>query len=196
LGNIYRADKQLKKALAEYNRAEKLGLAQNDGILPRELLPLHYSRAIVYDLLDMWDKAEADLLIAMDKIPNNPIVLNYLGYAYADRGMELEKAKSMIGQALMAAPNDAYIVDSMGWILYRMGMYEQALKYLERAASMRPYHMVINDHLGDVYWKLGRKREAHYMWQRAVDYFDATDEEQARMINETKRKLREGLNNT
>lgn len=73
------------------------------------------------------------------------------------------------------------------------GEHDEAVKYLERAASLRPYHMVINDHLGDVYWKLGRQREAHYMWQRASDYYDDSDEEQVRMIEETRRKLKEGL---
>ena len=99
----------------------------------------------------------------------------------------------MISQAVLAAPSDGYIIDSMGWILYRMGDYTEAVKYLERAARIRPYHMVINDHLGDAYWSVGRKLEAKYMWQRAVDYYDDTEEEQQRMIDETRRKVKEGL---
>ena len=88
---------------------------------------------------------------------------------------------------------DAYIIDSMGWVYYRLGEYDKAVTYLERATSLRPYHMVINDHLGDAYWKVGRKIEAYYMWQRALDYFDPTEEDQVRMIDETRRKLKEGL---
>ncbi len=191
LGNIYKADNQFAKAIESYDVAEALG--RHDGELDRKLWPLYYSRAIAFDLNDEWDKAEADLIVAMDKFPNSPIILNYLGYAYADRGIKLEEAKEMISKAVMAAPNDAYIIDSMGWILYRMGFYDQSVNYLERAVRMRPYHMVINDHLGDAYWKVGRKIEAHYMWQRAIDYFDEDDEEQSRMIDETRRKVKEGL---
>ena len=193
LGNIYRADKQFEKALSAYDQTEVLLKEDNGGELPHELLPLYYSRAIVLDLMDRWDEAEKDLFIAMDKLPNSPIILNYIGYAYADRDIKLDEAKEMLSQAVALAPNDSFIVDSMGWILYRMGEYDRAVKYLERAASLRPYHMVINDHLGDVYWKLGRRREAHYMWQRASDYYDDMDEEQVRMIAETNRKLKEGL---
>jgi tetratricopeptide (TPR) repeat protein len=193
LGNIYRADKQFEKALSAYDQAEVMAKESNDGELPQGLWPLYYSRAIVLDLMDRWEEAEKDLLIAMDKFPNSPVILNYIGYAYADRDIELEKAKDMLSQAVIIAPNDSFIVDSMGWILFRMGDYGQAVKYLERAASLRPYHMVINDHLGDAYWKLGRQREAHYMWQRASDYYDDSDEEQVRMIPETHRKLKQGL---
>ena len=191
LGNILKENKEYQKAVDAYDAAEILG--KHDGELPRELMPLYYSRAIAFDLMDSWDNALADLNKAMEIFPNNPLILNYIGYAYADRGIELEKAKEMIMQAVMAAPNDAYITDSMGWILYRLGEYNQAVQYLERAASLDPYHMVINDHLGDAYWKVGRKIEAHYMWQRALDYFEDGDAEQVRMIDETKRKLKEGL---
>jgi tetratricopeptide (TPR) repeat protein len=191
-GNILRSMKDYSASIVSYNRAEELGKNQ-DGELARDLWPLYYARAISYELSDQWERAEQNLMTALDKFPNSPLVLNYLGYAYADRNIHLDKAKKYISMAVMAAPNDPYITDSMGWILYRMGEYESALKYLERAIKMRPYHMVINDHLGDVYWKLGRKLEAHYMWKRAYDYFDPDDEEQARMIDVTKRKLKEGL---
>lgn len=189
LGNVFKQKKEFNRAVEAYDAAEALGL--HDGELERTLWPLYYSRAIAFDLLDRWDDAEADLKTALEKFPNSPVILNYIGYAYADRGVELEKAKDMISRAVMAAPNDAYIMDSMGWILYRMGEYDQAVKYLERAAKKRPYHMVINDHLGDAYWQVGRRLEAQYMWQRALDYYDDTEEEQQRMIEETRRKVKE-----
>lgn len=191
LGNVQRANKDYKDAIESYDTAEALSL-QNGEMEPR-LWPLYYSRAIAFDLVDRWDDAERDLQMALEKFPDSPIILNYMGYAYADRDIELEKAKDMIMRAVMAAPNDAYIIDSMGWILYRTGDYAQAVTYLERAARMRPYHMVINDHLGDAYWKVGRKLEAHYMWQRAADYYDDIEEEQQRMIEETRRKVKEGM---
>ena len=191
LANIYKDDKNYDTAISYYDAAESLGL--HDGKLNKKLWPLYYSRAIAFDLTDRWDDAEKDLLVAMQKFPNSPIILNYLGYAYADKGINLEKAKEMISQAVMSAPNDGYIIDSMGWILYRTGDYWEAVKYLERAARLRPYHMVINDHLGDAYWKVGRKLEAQYMWQRAIDYYDEVDEEQRRMINKTRHKIEHGL---
>jgi len=191
LGDVFRSQERYARAIEEYNKAESLGT--KDGVLIEKLWPLYYSRAIALDFSDDWPAAEADLMTAMDKFPDNPIILNYLGYAYADKNINLEKSKDMISRALMAAPTDAYIIDSMGWILYRMGEYDSAVTYLERAAMMRPYHMVINDHLGDAYWQVGRKIEAHYMWQRALDYYDDTQEEQRRMIEETRRKVREGF---
>jgi len=191
IGGVYKEQDKFAKAIEAYDAAEAWGL--HDGELERTLWPLYYSRAIAFDLDDRWDDAERDLMTALDKFPNSPIILNYLGYAYADKNINLDKAKDMISQAVMAAPNDPYIIDSMGWILYRMEFYEQAVTYLERAARLRPYHMVINDHLGDAYWKVGRKLEAKYMWQRALDYYDDTEEEQQRMIGETRRKVREGL---
>jgi len=192
-GNIYRDLRDYEKSISYFNMAEEKGRAQNNGELPKDLWPLFYGRAISYDLDDQWNLAEADLKMAMEKIPNNPLILNYIGYAYADRNVHLDKAKDYIAQAVLVAPNDPYIIDSMGWILYRIGEYDEALKYLERAALMRPYHMVINDHLGDVYWQQGRKIEAHYMWKRAATYYDDQDEEQQRMIDKTYQKLRQGL---
>ena len=191
IGGVYKEQDKFAKSIEAYDAAESWGL--HDGELERELWPLYYSRAIAFDLDDRWDDAERDLMTALDKFPNSPIILNYLGYAYADKNINLDKAKEMISQAVLAAPNDGYIIDSMGWILYRMGDYTEAVKYLERAARIRPYHMVINDHLGDAYWSVGRKLEAKYMWQRAVDYYDDTEEEQQRMIDETRRKVKEGL---
>lgn len=194
LGNSLQEQKDYDAALEAYNTAERLGLEQGNGEeLPRSLWPLYYTRAVIYDVTDQWEKAEADLKHLLRLTPENPLVLNYLGYSYADKNINLDKAKDMISRAVMAAPNDAYIIDSMGWILYRMGDYDEAVKMLERAASLAPYHMVVNDHLGDAYWKVGRKLEAYYMWRRAADYYDPSNEEQRRMIDETRRKLKEGL---
>ena len=193
LGNAQREQKNYTDAIISYTRSEELGLQQNDGELPTTLWPIYYARAIVYDITDQWEKSEKDLLKALEKFPNSPIILNYLGYAYADREMNLDNAEEMISQAVLGAPNDPYIIDSMGWILYRKGDFHSAVNFLERAASLKPYHMVINDHLGDAYWKVGRKVEAYYMWQRALDYYDSSDEEQMRMIEKTKQKVEAGL---
>ena len=102
--------------------------------------------------------------------PENATLLNYLGYSYADKGQKFRSAYEMIERAVEQKPNDAYIVDSMGWVQYRMGDYANAVENLEYAASIKPYNSVINDHLGDAYWQVGRRLEAKYMWRRAVDY--------------------------
>lgn len=193
LGNSLREQKRYDEALDAYNTAETKGRELNGDDLPLSLLPIYYVRAVVYDVMGQWDLAEKDLQTALEKLPNNPVILNYLGYAYADRDVNLDTAKDMISRAVMAAPNDPYIIDSMGWLFYRTGEYDAAVNFLERAAVLSPYHMVINDHLGDAYWQVGRKIEAYYMWRRAADYYDPSDEEQVRMIDETKRKIKEGL---
>lgn len=194
LGSSLHEQKKYDEALIAYNKAESLAKAETGSeIIQRALWPLYYMRAVIYDVTDQWDLAEQDLLYLLDLAPENPLVLNYLGYSYADKNINLEKAKDMISRAVSAAPNDAHIVDSMGWILYRIGEYDQAVEVLERAAALAPYHMVINDHLGDAYWQVGRRLEAHYMWRRALDYYDPDNVEQLRMIDETRRKVKEGL---
>ena len=193
-GHVYRAQKQWENALADYNATENLARqVTEDGSLPDSLWAIHYMRAICLDMLDRWDESEKELTSALEEQPNHPVVLNYLGYTYADRNVNLDKAAEMIAKAVIQAPTDPYILDSMGWILYRMGNYDGAVQYLERAARLDPYHMVINDHLGDAYWQVGRKREAYYMWERAAENYDPEDEEQVRLIDETRRKLKEGL---
>lgn len=201
LGNLYKWDNQCDKAIDIYDIAETMGLEENKGQAPDWLWFLHYFRGVCFDLIDRHADAEKDLLRALDAQPNNATLLNYLGYSYADKGENLDKAKDMIERAVQQAPDDAYIIDSMGWVLYRMGDYNGAVEYLERAAKMMPYHAVINDHLGDAYWKVGRRLEAYYMWQRAVDYMDsdaaegmdASAEEQAEAARKASDKLKNGL---
>jgi len=97
------------------------------------------------------------------------MVLNYLGYSWVDRGMNLDEAFKMLRKAVELRPNDGYIVDSLGWAHYKLGRYEEALRDLEQAIELRPADPVINDHLGDVYWKTGRKLEAKFQWNHARD---------------------------
>ncbi|MCD8496939.1 MAG: tetratricopeptide repeat protein [Alphaproteobacteria bacterium] len=163
MGDLERRRENFEAALGHYNEAmEKLG-----GSIPRQYESLYYSRGMAYERAGDWDKAEADLTAALERMPDDPYILNYLGYAWADRGMHLTKALSMIKRAVEAKPADGYITDSLGWVYYRMGEYEKALPYLEKAALLEPMDAVVNDHLGDVYWKLGRKIEARFQWIRA-----------------------------
>jgi len=149
-----------------YNKvASKLG-----GEIPADYWQIHYVRGMSYEQLGEWEKAEADLLAALDFDPDNPYVLNYLGYSWADMGINLERSKEMIQQAVRLRPQDGYITDSLGWVLYRAGDYMDAVPHLEKAVELLPYDPVINDHLGDAYWKVGRRLEARFQWERARNH--------------------------
>ena len=114
-------------------------------------------------------KAEADFKKALELFPDQPMVLNYLGYSWVDQGINLEEGFRLLREAVRQRPNDGYIIDSLGWAHYRLGRYEEALKELEKAIELKPGDPVINDHLGDVYWKVGRKLEAKFQWNHARD---------------------------
>ena len=137
---------------------------------------LFYARGIAHERSNQWPRAEKDLLKALDLRPQQPLVLNYLGYSWADQGIHLDRAVEMIKQAVSLRPNDGYIVDSLGWVLYRLGRYGDAVEKLERAAELRPEDPVINDHLGDAYWQVGRYKEARFQWRRALSFEPETDQ--------------------
>lgn len=183
LGEIYRDNGNSKGAVSAYDQAITLSGGKADD----ELWSVYYVRAMAYDDLGQWDKAEADLKTALSYRPDNPHVLNYLGYSYADKNINMGEAREMVMKALVHAPTDPYITDSLGWVYFRQGDMEQALALLERAVSLKPYDPVLNDHLGDVYNKIGRTLEARYQWRRAMDYADATKD--AKLIETLKTKL-------
>lgn len=131
---------------------------------------LFYFRGIAYERTKQWDKAEADFRKALELFPDQPLVLNYLGYSLVDMGRSLEEAMAMIRKAVELRPTDGYIVDSLGWAYYRLGRYEEAVTELERAVSLRADDPVIHDHLGDAYWKAGRYLEAQFQWRHARDF--------------------------
>ncbi|WP_332718507.1 tetratricopeptide repeat protein [Pelagibacterium mangrovi] len=128
-----------------------------------------YVRGIAYERAGDWDLAEADFLAALELSPNHPDVLNYLGYSWVDRGMNLEQALGMIERAVELAPMNGYIVDSLGWAFYKLGRVDEAVAVLEKAVQILPADPEINDHLGDVYWSAGREREAMFQWRIAID---------------------------
>ena len=95
-------------------------------------------------------------------------MLNYLGYSWVDMGMNLDQAKGMLNRAVELRPNDGFVVDSLGWVYFRLGEYQNAVEQLERAVELEPGDPVINEHLGDAYWRVGREREARFQWRRAL----------------------------
>ncbi|MGH6945239.1 MAG: tetratricopeptide repeat protein [Geminicoccaceae bacterium] len=163
LGDLLRRDEKYAEAEVAYSRAiERLGEPE------RENWSLLYARGITYERTKRWKQAEADFLEALELEPEQPFVLNYLGYSWVDMGKNLNKAKGMLNRAVELRPNDGFIVDSVGWVDYRLGDYKGAVEHLERAVELEPGDPVINDHLGDAYWRVGREREARFQWQRAL----------------------------
>jgi tetratricopeptide (TPR) repeat protein len=132
--------------------------------------PILFARGSCLERQGKWADAERDLQQALDLKPDQPDVLNYLGYGLLEHNEKVEEARGMIERAVLARPNDPQIVDSMGWSLYMQGDYKTASGYLEKAVELLPGDPTVNDHLGDVYWRLGRKTEARFQWERALTF--------------------------
>jgi tetratricopeptide (TPR) repeat protein len=164
LGNLQRSRKQFVEAAATYTKALELSTKPE-----KSLWSLYYYRGIAYERQKAWPKAEADFRKALELFPDQPLVLNYLGYSWVDQGINLDDAFRMLRRAVELRPTDGYIVDSLGWGHYKLGQYDQSVKELERAIELKASDPVINDHLGDAYWRVGRKLEAHFQWNHARD---------------------------
>jgi len=164
LGNILRGRKKYPECAETYSKAiDTIKQAQKSDWL------VYYFRGICLERSRQWDKAEADLKKALELFPDQPQVLNYLGYSWIDQGVNLDEGMRMIRRAVEQRPEDGYIIDSLGWAYYRLGQYDEAAKHLERAVELKPEDPTINDHLGDVYWRIDRKTEAKFQWSHAKD---------------------------
>jgi tetratricopeptide (TPR) repeat protein len=164
LGNVLRARKKYTEAIAVYDKA--IGLVKEPT---RQHWTLFFFRGMSNERAKQWPPAEKDFRKALELNPDQPQVLNYLGYSLIDRGMNLDEGLVMIKKAVELRPKDGYIVDSLGWAYYKLARYEEAVKELERAIELRPEDPVINDHLGDAYWRVGRQLEARFQWSHARD---------------------------
>jgi tetratricopeptide (TPR) repeat protein len=154
---------------AEASEAYTAALERTGEIDMRDWF-VFYARGITYERQGRWDEAEADFRRALELNPDQPQVLNYLGYSLVEKQIKLDEALEMIERAVAAEPESGYIVDSLGWALYRLGRYEEAVVHMERAAELMPVDPVVNDHLGDVYWAVGRHLEAEFQWKRALSF--------------------------
>ncbi|MFK4813009.1 tetratricopeptide repeat protein [Devosia sp. ZW T5_3] len=163
LGDLLRYDEQYVPAAEAYTKALELTGGDNASDWR-----FYYVRGIAYERAKQWPKAEADFLEALKLNPDQPQVLNYLGYSWIDQDMHLEPALEMIEKAVKAVPQDGYIVDSLGWAFYKLGRMDEAVTTLEQAVLLRPNDAEINDHLGDAYWRAGRKLEAKFQWNVAA----------------------------
>jgi tetratricopeptide (TPR) repeat protein len=164
LGSLQRSSKNFAGAAETYTKA-----LDAIGKPDRSSWTIYYFRGICFERLKQWPKAEADFKTALDLFPEQPLVLNYLGYSWVDQGLNLDEAFKMLRKAVELRPTDGYIVDSLGWAHYKLGHYEEATKELEKAIELKPSDPVVNDHLGDAYWKMGRKLDAHFQWNHARD---------------------------
>jgi len=172
LGDLLRGKKRFAEAVDAYDEA--IQRFQAAGMPER--WSLFYSRGIALERSGQWKRAEDDLGRALELKPDQPLVLNYLGYSWIDRGENLERGLKMIEKAVELRPEDGYIVDSLGWAHYRLGDYSSAVQYLEKAIELVPEDPTINDHLGDAYWQNGRPIEARYQWRRALQFGPQEDE--------------------
>ncbi|UGY17107.1 tetratricopeptide repeat protein [Bradyrhizobium septentrionale] len=172
LGNIERGRKKFGDCATTYSQAIDALPAGGD----KNAWVTYYYRGICEERSKQWNKAEADMRKALELQPEQPHVLNYLGYSWIDQGINLDEGMKMIKRAVDQRPDDGYIVDSLGWAYYRIGNFEEAVKNLERAIDLKPEDPTINDHLGDAYWRVGRTLEAKFQWAHARDLKPEPDE--------------------
>ena len=170
LGDALRMAERYDEAVAAYSRA--IDLIEDPQ--PAHWV-LYYTRGISNERAGDWPAAESDFREALKLQPDQPLVLNYLGYSMVEKQENLDEALAMIEKAVRGQPEDGYITDSLGWVLYRLGRYDDAVQPMLRAVELTPEDAIINDHLGDVLWKVGRKREAEFQWRRALSLGPADD---------------------
>jgi len=187
LGDLLRRRNRFAEAAAAYDEALRRS-GRPPGQTTSRDWPLYYARGIARERSGDWSQAEADFLRALDLAPEQPYVLNYLGYTWAEQGKNLDRAKAMLLRATELRPQDGNIADSLGWVLFRLGDLAGAVTWLEKAVELEPRSSVINDHLGDAYWAAGRQREAQFQWRRAL-ILDPEAEE----LPKIEAKLRDGL---
>ncbi|ESW87140.1 hypothetical protein X760_29235 [Mesorhizobium sp. LSHC422A00] len=164
LGGVYASKEDFRSAATLYDKAVAVLKTPTNANWN-----IYYQRGIAYERLKEWPKAEPNFLKALELFPDQPQVLNYLGYSWVDMNMNLKEGLAMIQKAVDLRPSDGYIVDSLGWAYFRMGRFDDAVREMERAVSLKPEDPVLNDHLGDAYWRVGRKLEATFQWNQARD---------------------------
>lgn len=176
LGDLQRREERFAEAAAAYARA--IDLLQT---VEQRHWVLLYTYAIALERMGEFDKAEPVFRRTLEFVPEDPQVLNYLGYSLIEKGRNLDEALDMIKRAVAGDPESGYITDSLGWAYFRLGRYDEALPVMERAVELLPTDPILNDHLGDVYWAVGRKREAQFQWRRALSFAPHPDLDQDRV---------------
>ena len=185
LGDVLRISNNQEDAIKYYNEAINSIFYESE-----KYWPVYYALAISYDRNNEWQKAEENLEKALKISNRNPQVLNYLGYSWLKSGINTDKAAALILEAYEKEPNDGVIMDSLGWVYFKTGDYENAILYLEKASELNPQNAVISDHLGDAYWQGGRKNEAIFLWKQALIQKEDQEDLNKKKI---KNKIRNGL---
>jgi tetratricopeptide (TPR) repeat protein len=183
VGNLLRNQQQFDESVDAYDRAfERVGTPE------QQHWSMHYFRGIALERSGQWERAEKDFLAALELEPEQPYVMNYLAYSWVEKQRHLDQAKSMLARAVQLRPDDGFIVDSLGWVYYRLKEFDNAVIHLERAVELRSQDPVINDHLGDAYWQVGRRQEARFQWRRALSLEPEED-----LIPAIEAKIKRGL---
>lgn len=185
LGDMLRRANRHEEAVSAYT--EVLAAVEAAGGSPD--WRLWFARAVSFERTGQWPQAEADFRAALQIEPDQPTVLNYLGYSLVERGENLAEALDMIERAVAGEPDSGYIIDSLAWALYRLGRYNEAVPPMERAVALLPTDPILNDHLGDIYWAVGRHREARFQWRRALSFGPHDDLD----MDLVRRKIEHGL---
>ncbi len=146
-------------------------------------------RGICYERIGEWKKAEIDLLSSLDASPEQAYVINYLAYSWIEQGIKIPQSLEMLKKANSLKSNDPYIIDSLGWALYKLERYDESEKYLQAALKLMPNDPIVNDHYGDVLWKIGEKIQARYYWKYVINL----DETKKDLKDKIKEKLLSGI---
>lgn len=182
LGRLHARQKDYQSAATVYEDALLKGVEGS------RLWTLYFQRGIAYERLKEWPLAEESFRESLRLSPNQPQVMNYLGYSMIDMDINLKEGLDLVKKAVELAPEDGAIADSLGWAYFKLGRFEEAVTELERAIQIQPGDPVINDHLGDAYWMVGRQNEGRYQWTIALD-MDPTPEDREKI----KTKIDKGL---
>ena len=184
MGNFYKRSKEYGKAIEYYSKI--IDILDDDAEIKSDLL---YRRGGSYERINRYEMADKDLLHALEINPEDAYILNYLAYSWLERKYKIDEAIEMLELAYKIESDDPYIIDSIGWAYYLVNDYLKAEKFLKRAVELMPNDPIVNDHYGDILWKLERKIQARYFWASVLKMEDA-DEDMIKSINI---KITEGL---
>jgi Flp pilus assembly protein TadD len=165
LADLLRSNSLWTEAQIQYDKVISYQKKQK-----KEDWKIYYKRGIAFERQgsEYWNFAEQDLIYALSLNPEQPEVLNYLGYSWIEMNKNIEEAGKMLQKAVDQRPDSGYIIDSLGWAYFKLGRYNEALTQLELAAELNPNDPVINDHLGDVYWMVNKHLQARFQWEKAL----------------------------
>ncbi len=185
-GSLQRSMSLFQEAIKSYTRAIEVARTET---YTESIWPILFLRGISFERSKNWPLAESDFISALELSPDQPQVLNYMGYSLLERKEKLDQALKMIILAAEKSPDSYHIIDSLGWAYYKKGDFGKALLYLEKAMEIESTDPIVNDHLGDVLWMLGRKREAKFQWKKSLSFNPESVDQK-----NTEDKLKFGLN--